>query len=95
MRYRWFEDEKYHTSDTKKYRMARGELTGIFICAVVFLYALTERDIPVMFITAAFIFYELRPMTSLLGEPMGSFLSNVLQSFSIVLFFGALFLLIL
>ncbi len=92
MRYRWFDKEEEEIPQKKKPRVARGELTGIFISVVIFLYGMSQRDIPAIFVAVAFLMHEVRPIVMLLGDPAGSFFSNLLQGFSIVLFLGAFFM---
>ena len=84
------EDDAPTPSDVKKRLSGRMEVFGSIMAAGVFLYGFAVRDIPILYLSAAFLLYVASPYVRRLGEPTGPFLSNLLRGFSIVLFFGAL-----
>ena len=105
MRYRWFDKEKTQggrplseaeglpeVPSIKKRRVARAELFGLLLSAVVFIYGLFVEDIPILFLATAFFLHKLRSYTGYLGEKAGAFLDNLFQGMSLALFVGALFM---
>lgn len=103
LRYRWFAKDEEREDELGQprqrmpivpakdpsTRMKRGERAGLALSVVVLLYGAAVQDVPIVFVALAFLLYELRRFTYLLG-PRGEFLSNLLQGFSIVMFLGAL-----
>ena len=108
MRYRWFDEEERkrkgrmppETAEDvtmgaqrmRKRRVARMELFSAILAVVLFLYGLVMEDLPLLYLSAAFLLNAIRPFAPLLGEPIGPFLANLLWGFSIALFLGAIFL---
>lgn len=110
MRYRWFADgendrldefglPKTRTPEISEEpsikKISRAERSGMLISAVVFAYGVMTRDVPIIYVSVAFLIYELSALTQLLGEKSGRFWGNLLRSFSIALFFGAIVLMFL
>ena len=88
------ETEKYVEPKQQVKIMSRGERTGMIMAVSVLLYALLAKDLPVAFFSLSFLFFEIRPLTILLGKKAAPTASNFLQGFSIALFFGAILLLL-
>lgn len=103
MHYRWFADGEERLDELGQPKMrlpikpedtprkkSRAERTGLMLSAVCFAYALYVRDIPVLFVAMAFLIYEVSTFAYLLGEERGKFWGNLLRSFGIALFCGAI-----
>jgi len=71
---------------------SRGELTGAILAGIILLYGLTEKDISVCFLAAAFLLWQMRVLTVLLKPRLAFFIRNMLQGICISLFIGAILL---
>ena len=106
MRYRWFDsgEDKNDEMGIKKMRpvseevtpikkprfFSRAMITGMLLSTVALIYGLMRRDVPLIFLAAAFIINGLIPLTGFLSKGAGHFLANLLKGFSVALFFGAI-----
>lgn len=88
------EEEERQENQRRPLRLTRGEQAGAVLAAVILLYGLWMRDLPVVFLSAAFLLFVLRPLAEKLGKDRGQMFSNALQGFSVALFIGAVLLLI-
>lgn len=107
MRYRWFDEDRTREervarlreaevreepAATEKRRLFRGELFGSLLAVAAILYGAFTEDLPIIYLAMAFLVYELRAFTVLLGGRVGPFLGNLLWGFSVALFLGAIFM---
>ena len=107
MHYRWFANDEDRRdemglpkmrlpiqTDREPPKKSRAERSGLLLSVVCLAYGLYVRDIPVLFVAVAFLSYELSHLSYFLGEKWGKFCENMLKSFSIALFVGAIILLL-
>ena len=88
------EDERYMLQPSLRIQehVSRGELTGAILAGIILLYGLTEKDISVCFLAAAFLLWQMRVLTVLLKPRLAFFVRNMLQGICISFFIGAILL---
>lgn len=106
MRYRWFADEEKKTDEfgmpvsraageessrQKKIIYHRGEVLSIIIAAVITLYEWFHDDSPLLYISTAFLVFELRPLAVMFLGKAGEAVSNAMLGFSLAVFIGVIF----
>lgn len=94
MRGRWEFDDEPAERRREPAPISRGETSGAVLAAGSLLYAFVQRDIPVFFIAAAFLVWQLRGFTGQFKPATAAFARNVLQGLSLSLFIGAVLLLL-
>jgi hypothetical protein len=65
------------------------------MAGAILLYGLMQDDLPVIFLTASFLFWQLRVFTVAFGPKKARIVKNVLQGLCLSLFVGAVILLFL
>lgn len=78
-----------------KEKITRGELSGMMLAAILFVYAISEKDIPACFLTLSFLLWQLRVFANFLPSPWKIYVVKALQAFCFSLFIGAVLLLFL
>ena len=78
-----------------KMKISHAEASGVIISAVMLIYSLAESDKPLFFLSTALLTFLLRPLIGALFGKHNRAVQNALHSFSVVLFIGALIMLIL
>ena len=73
---------------------SRGELTGMVMATCLLGYGIFQQDIPVIFLTGSFLFFEIHVFSSHLKSTVGKNVSNLTKGISLALFAGSLFMLL-
>ena len=89
------EDDRYEEPQMAPPQISRGELSGSILAGLLFVYGFSQEDLPVCFLAAAFLLWQLRVFTGLLKPQAGLFVRNVLQGLCLSLFLGAIVLMLL
>ena len=88
------EDKVTHEPEIKQ-KLTHAEASGVVISAVMLIYSIYEADKPLFYLSTALITFLLRPLIGKLFGKHNRAVQNALHSFSIVLFIGAMIILIL
>lgn len=86
------EDEDWEEEENPK-GISRGEMTGAVMAGAILLYGLMQGDLPVIFLTASFLLWQLRVFALAFGPEKAGIVKNVLQGLCLSLFIGAVILL--
>ena len=89
------EDEIHQEPLIAPPKISRGELSGSILAGILFVYGFSQADLPVCFLTASFLLWQLRVFTGLMKPLVGLFVRNVLQGLCLSLFIGAIVLMFL
>ncbi len=95
MRRRFEQEDEGWEEKQKPEGISRGEMTGAVMAGAILLYGLMQDDLPVIFLTASFLFWQLRVFTVAFGPKKARIVKNVLQGLCLSLFVGAVILLFL
>jgi len=95
MRRRFEQEDEDWEEKQKTEGISRGEMTGAVMAGAILLYGLMQDDLPVIFLTASFLCWQLRVFTVALGPKKAGIVKNVLQGLCLSLFVGAVILLFL
>jgi len=95
MRRRFEQEDEGWKEAQKPEGISRGEMTGAVMAGAILLYGLMQGDLPVIFLTASFLLWQLRVFTVTLGPKKAGIVKNVLQGLCLSLFIGAVVLLFL
>lgn len=78
----------------RKALISSGERAGLALCTVMFIYSVSEGDVPLGFFAMSFILFIFHKILDQLGEhnPRLHFLAGVLQGLYIAFFVGSILL---
>lgn len=74
---------------------SNGEKAGMALCLVMFLFGLSDWDLPLCFFTASFLIYELHVVLKVARGNKDWFMSNLLKGMSIAMFVGSIMMVLL
>ena len=88
------EDEMWEDAPLAAPQISRGELSGSILAGLLFVYGFSQEDLPVCFLAASFLLWQLRVFTGLLKPAAALFARNLLQGLCLSLFLGAIVLML-
>ena len=74
---------------------SNGEKAGMALSLVLFLFGLSDCDLPLCFFTASFLIYEFHVVLKLARGNQDWFMSNLLKGMSIAMFIGSIMMVLL
>ena len=77
------------------HKPSRGELCTMALAAVLIVYGIVSKDVPVIFLMLGFLLVEARYFAEKYCGAMGKALSGVLKGFGLTMLIGAIFLMFL
>ena len=69
---------------------SNGEKAGMALCLAMFLFGLSDGDLPLCFFSASFLVYELHVLLKKARGDEDWFMSNLLKGMSIAMFVGSI-----
>ena len=79
----------------KEATFSRGEKAGIALCLAMFLFGLSDFDLPLCFLTSSFLVYESHVFLKKAHSDQDWFMSNLLKGMSIAMFVGSIMMVLL
>ncbi|ORT99212.1 hypothetical protein D081_2077 [Anaerovibrio sp. JC8] len=83
------------TNDKKDTTFSNGEKAGMALSLVLFLYGLSDWDLPLCFFTGSFLIYEAHVLLRKARGDQDWFMSNLLKGMSIAMFVGSIMMVLL